>query len=161
MATKRRKSNWRFAVVLLVPFVVGIVIGSVFGAIAFPRTEIQIETETEYITEYRYIYTKEEQPKIEYESLGMFVITAYCPCVRCCGKSDGITATGTIATEGRTIAADPTVLPYGTKVIINGHEYTVEDCGGSIKGNKIDIFFNSHEDALQWGRQTLEVFVSK
>lgn len=93
-------------------------------------------------------------------SLGNFKITAYCPCSQCCGKyANGITATGTIATEGRTIAADPKVLPYGTSVWIDGKEYVVEDCGGAIKGNEIDLYFDSHEEALRWGVQTKEVYV--
>lgn len=81
--------------------------------------------------------------------------TAYCPCVKCCGKSDGITATGTKATAGRTIAVDPSVIPYGTEVIINGNAYVAEDCGGAIKGNSIDIFFDTHEEALLFGRQVM------
>ena len=85
-----------------------------------------------------------------------FKVTAYCPCVKCCGKSDGITATGTVATAGRTIAVDPTVIPYGSKVILNGVTYIAEDCGGAIKGNKIDMFFNTHEEALQWGVRYIE-----
>lgn len=156
--SKRRKRS--LSPVLMI-FAAGGIVGSIFGAMAFPRVEVKTEYVTEYIREYRYIYTEEEQPEIKYTSLGMFDITAYCACVKCCGKSDGITATGTRATEGRTIAADPKVLPYGTKVIINGHEYVVEDCGGAIKGNKIDIYFDSHEDALQFGVQRLEVFVSE
>lgn len=86
------------------------------------------------------------------------ISTAYCACIECCGEyADGYTATGTLATEGRTIAVDPAVIPYGTKVFINGREYIAEDCGGSIKGNRIDIYFKSHEDALKYGRQTVEV----
>lgn len=84
--------------------------------------------------------------------------TAYCGCSYCT-DGDGITATGTKATQGRTIAVDPSVIPYGTKVIINGHTYIAEDCGGAIKGNKIDIFFDSHEEARQFGRQNLTVYV--
>ena len=52
------------------------------------------------------------------EPLGEFKLTAYCPCMKCCGKTDGITATGTTATEGRTIAVDPRVIPYGSTVTI-------------------------------------------
>lgn len=82
-------------------------------------------------------------------------ITAYCPCVKCCGKSDGITASGTKAKQGRTIAVDPRYIPYGTEVIIDGMgTYIAEDCGGAIKGNRIDVFFSSHEQALSFGRQT-------
>lgn len=95
----------------------------------------------------------------DYRSLGEFVITYYCPESCCCGEyADGVTASGTKATEGRTIAADPDVLPMGTTVIIDGHTYTVEDVGGAIKGKRIDIFMNSHEEALQAGVRTAEVF---
>ena len=108
------------------------------------------------------VIVKNDDPELI--SLGEFTITAYCPCERCCGKdpSDpryGITATGTVATEGRTIAVDPSVLPYGTVVYIDGQAYTVEDCGSAIKKNRIDIFFAEHEEALQWGVQEKEVFI--
>lgn len=53
-----------------------------------------------------------------------------------------MTSTGVIAEEGRTIAVDPTVIPYGTEVMIDGHVYIAEDCGGAVKGNVIDIFVN-------------------
>lgn len=88
-----------------------------------------------------------------------FEITAYCPCIKCCGKTDGITATGTIATEGRTIAVDPNKIPYGTEVIIDGKSYFAEDCGSAIKGNKIDLYFDSHQEALEWGVQEKEVII--
>lgn len=102
------------------------------------------------------------------ESIGTFRITAYCPCKKCCGKdpSDpwyGITATGTRAQEGRTIAVDPKVIGYGSVVYFEGVDglvsgYVAEDCGGAIKGNEIDLYFDSHEDALDWGVRELEVF---
>ena len=85
--------------------------------------------------------------------------TAYCDCFKCCGKTDGITATGTKATAGRTIAVDPSVIPYGAEVIINGHTYIAEDCGSAVKGNAIGIFHETHEAARQFGRQRLTVLV--
>ena len=91
--------------------------------------------------------------------LGRFKLTAYCPCAKCCGKSDGITATGTVATQGRTIAVDPSVIPYGTAVSINGNIYIAEDCGGAIGGNRIDIFFDSHADAWNFGVQYADVYL--
>lgn len=95
-------------------------------------------------------------------ALGEYTITHYCPCEICCGKwANGYTATGTKATEGRTIAVDPDIIPYGTTVIIDDHEYIAEDCGGAIKGNKIDIFCESHEEAINRGRITREVFVKE
>lgn len=95
----------------------------------------------------------------EGESLGEFKITAYCSCSICCGKSDGITATGTHATEGRTIAVDPSVIPYGTKVKIGDSEYVAEDCGGAIKGKVIDIFIADHNRASEYGVHREEVFL--
>lgn len=98
------------------------------------------------------------------EPLGEFKLTAYCPCSRCCGKDDGITATGTTATEGRTIAVDPRVIPYGSTVTLyyedgTVHTYTAEDCGGAIKENRIDVFFDSHEAARAFGVQRAMVYV--
>lgn len=95
----------------------------------------------------------------EFVSLGMFTATAYCPCYDCSEGWGRSTSTGAIATAGRTIAVDPTVIPYGTHVWINGHEYIAEDCGGAIKGKKVDIFFDTDAEASQWGRRTVEVFV--
>lgn len=109
----------------------------------------------------KYIEVPAPTPELTEISLGMFETTAYCPCVKCCGKSDGITATGTKATARRTIAVDPNIIPYGTEVIIDGNTYVAEDCGGAIKGNKIDIYFDSHQTALQYGRRNVEVFIQR
>ena len=87
-----------------------------------------------------------------------YKITAYCSCHKCCGKSTGRTASGTTATAGRTVAA-PANFAFGTKLNIGGHIYTVEDRGGAIKGNKIDIYVSSHSEALQWGVRYLPVNV--
>ena len=105
-------------------------------------------------------YFAENEPKyIEiYKSIGDYKITAYCACERCCGKADGITASGTKATEGRTVAVDPNTIPYGTELLIDGNVYVAEDCGGAIKGNKIDIYFNDHADALNYGVKNIEVY---
>lgn len=78
-------------------------------------------------------------------------LTAYCACSECCGKEDGITATGTVAQEGVTIAVDPDVIPLGSWVEINGHQYHAEDIGGGVIGNHIDIYFDSHEAADMFG----------
>ena len=87
-----------------------------------------------------------------------YKITAYCSCSKCCGKSTGMTASGTRATAGRTVAAS-SKFAFGTKLNINGHIYTVEDRGGAISGNRIDIYVNSHSEALQWGVKYLPVSV--
>ena len=93
-------------------------------------------------------------------SMGEYIVTAYCPCPLCCGEwADGLTYTETVATEGRTIAVDPDVIPLGSIVEINGEKYVAEDIGGAIKENRIDIFFSNHEDALKWGVQNHKIFL--
>jgi 3D (Asp-Asp-Asp) domain-containing protein len=94
------------------------------------------------------------------------VATAYCPCKTCCGvyaenRPNGIvyTASGAVAKANHTIAVDTSVIPFGTTVIINGNEYVAEDTGSAINGNRVDIYFDNHEDALNWGRQTIEIEV--
>lgn len=89
---------------------------------------------------------------------GIYKVTAYCACMQCCGKTNGITASGTHATANRTIAT-PSTFAFGTKVLINGVTYTVEDRGGAIQGNRIDIYMNSHSEALQFGVKYLYVEV--
>lgn len=87
--------------------------------------------------------------------------SAYCTCSQCCGKSDGITASGRCAQEGM-VAIN--WLPFGTKVLINGKCYSVEDRGAkSIFGSKsnkikrVDIYFDSHREALNFGRRAVEL----
>lgn len=88
-----------------------------------------------------------------------FTVTAYCPCEVCCGRfSDGITASGHIIQPGDKFAAAPPEVPYGTMLDIPGYGVVpVLDRGGSIKGNRLDVFFSDHETALKWGAQKLEV----
>src|SRR5688572_4552373 len=92
-------------------------------------------------------------------------VTAYCPCTKCCGpKAQGITASGKNVhyNDGKFVAADRK-FAFGTKLIIPGYagSKTVEvtDRGGAIKGNKLDVYFHSHAEALKWGRQKLTVTV--
>ena len=97
------------------------------------------------------------------KSLGKFVITAYCTCRVCCGVYSGgnRTASGTVPTSNRTIAVDTSVIPFNTRVVINGQVYVAEDRGGAIKGKRIDMFFMTHKEALRWGRRTMEVYLAK
>lgn len=103
----------------------------------------------------------EEVVEPQSQQLGTFKLTAYCACPQCCGAfADGITFTGTKATAGRTVAVDPSVIPLGSEVYINGQEYVAEDIGGAIKGNRIDIFFPTHAAALEFGVQYSEVSIN-
>ena len=104
---------------------------------------------------------EEPEPTVNYTEMKI-IATAYCPCVKCCGKDDGITATGVKAEARHTIAADPEFLPYGTELLFDCNTWVVEDCGGAIKGeNRIDIFFETHEEAVNFGVQEFSVWVKE
>lgn len=94
------------------------------------------------------------------KDLGVFKITHYCPCSICCGPySNGITSTGVTATTNHTIAVDPSQIPYGSQVVINGQVYVAEDCGGAIKTNCIDIYVATHEEGESKGVYYTEVYL--
>lgn len=99
------------------------------------------------------------------DSIGKVWTTAYCPCAICCGPyANGITASGKKATAKHTIAVDAykPIVPMGTKLIIEGVEYTVEDTGDlNAHGNDIDVYFATHAEALKWGRKEVEAFLAE
>ena len=91
--------------------------------------------------------------------------SAYCSCEICCGKTDGKTASGKMATAWHTVAAGKD-YPIGTIIYIpalvdkpNGGWFVVEDRGGAISNEKLDVFFNTHEEAIQFGRKSLEAYI--
>ena len=111
------------------------------------------------------------------------LVTGYCNCGKCCGwrkkwfffgrpvysygkmkgspKNVGVTASGAVAAKG-TIAADPTVYSFGTRMAIPGYGLgTVQDIGGAIKGDHIDVWFPSHEAAIAWGARKVKVKVKR
>lgn len=98
-------------------------------------------------------------PEIEWESAGSYTITYYCPCRSCSGKWGRQTASGATAEEGRTVAVDKDVIPLGTHIMIDGHEYIAEDVGGGVDGKHIDIFMESHAQCVENGVQKKEVFL--
>lgn len=104
--------------------------------------------------------TSETEPR-KLVSLGNFKFTAYCTCVKCCGKNSKNvkTRSGTTPIEGRTISVDPKIIPLGTTVVIDGHEYIAEDTGSAIHGKIIDLFIDGHQRALKYGVQHHEVFI--
>ena len=90
-------------------------------------------------------------------------VTHYDCCVECCGKTDGITASGVRATPGVTVAVDPDVIPLGAGVLVDYgdgeiHYYRADDVGAAVKGSHIDLCVGSHEEALQLGRRTATVY---
>lgn len=94
-----------------------------------------------------------------------FNTSAYCACRSCCGKTNGITASGAKASQWCTIAAG-SCYPMGTVIYIpyfknkpNGGWFVVQDRGGAISSNRIDVFMGSHSQALQFGRRNLTCYV--
>ena len=89
-------------------------------------------------------------------------VTAYCPCAKCCGAySDGITASGHEIMPGDRFVAADSEYSFGTEMIIPGYSNSlaveVLDRGGAIRGNKLDVFFATHDEALEWGVRYLDV----
>ena len=113
------------------------------------------------------IVVVEEEEVVE-DTPEVFIITAYCSCYYCCGdyalnRPDGIVygASGYELIPDYSVAVDPDVIPYGTMLTIDGKEYIAHDCGGSIKGNKIDLYMENHDDAKEWGVQAKEVWIEE
>jgi len=110
--------------------------------------EAETEKKPVVVTEY-----KEIEKKYEWY---YFIATAYSKNDATQG-TDSVTSTGEKVREG-IIAVDPAIIPYGTLIEIKSMGYfTAEDCGNKIKGNRIDIYFDSKEDALKFGRQGIWV----
>ncbi len=108
------------------------------------------------------------QPEYRVVETILMEVTAYCPCTKCCGpKAHGVTASGLPVSHnnGQFVAADIRVLPFDTEIRIPGYHgedgavVPVIDRGGAIKGKKLDVYFPSHQRALEWGRQILPVQV--
>ena len=100
-----------------------------------------------------------EEPASHLVSLGVFKTTGYCPCGSCSGRWGRLTSTGALAAAGHTVAVDPRVIPYGARLMINGVIYTAEDRGGGVRGNHIDIFYDTHEESRLHGAQAAEVYL--
>ena len=100
-----------------------------------------------------------EEPASQLVSLGVFKTTGYCPCRSCSAGWGRNTCTGAVASSQHTIAVDPRVIPYGTRVMINGVVYIAEDKGGGVKGHHIDIFYDTHAESKNHGIQNVEVFL--
>lgn len=144
--------------------------------ITIPLLFIKPVTPTEPITLPEPITVEFSEPvelvkEPELINLGEFKLTAYCSCSKCCdewandrpvdeyGNEIVIGGSGEVLTAGYSVAVDTSVIPYGTVLLINGQEYEAMDCGGAIKGNRIDVYFNNHSDALEFGVQYADVII--
>ena len=109
-----------------------------------------------------YPASSDSEPPAGAQKIGNFQITHYCPCAICNGRSDGLTATGTKLTPGRTIAVDPSVIPLGSTVWIEGYGTRIaEDTGGAIKGKHIDMLVSGHAEAYDKGVVYRDVYIVK
>ncbi len=89
-------------------------------------------------------------------------VTAYCPCPKCCGEfSDGITACNHKIQQGETFVAADRKYSFGSEMVIlgynDGNPVKVLDRGGAIYGNRLDVYFDSHQQALDWGVRYIDV----
>ena len=98
-------------------------------------------------------------------SLGEVVTTGYCNCSLCCGRwAGGHTASGTVPKANHTLAVDAhsPKVPMGTKIVMNGKTYKVEDTGNFARyGTDFDIYFDSHAAAQAWGKRKVEAFLAE
>ena len=118
--------------------------------------ENAIQIQTYQVTANEELAAEEEEQEVPMVHLwGVATITHYCNCSICCGQwAGGGTASGTTPTAGRTVAAD---LPFGTRLLINGQEYIVEDSG--VYGCWVDVYCDSHQEALNRGMYQEEVYI--
>lgn len=178
---KKRLDMYAIVLLTITGFVIGMIAGfsindNIENVITETTEQTTVEETTEiqeteaYVTKEATVQhtepktTEDELTTIKYEDipkmreLGTFKLTAYCVCERCCGKSDGITASGVKATPYKTVAVDKNVIPLGTELYINGDYFVAQDTGGAVKGNVIDVCVSSHEEALNFGVHYAKVF---
>lgn len=123
-------------------------------------SDVVVEEVEEETYEEPETYTEEEAPAEDAGSssqgtyLGNFTLTAYCNCAQCCGTAGNLTASGTVPASGHTVAMAG--VPFGTQLLINGTVYTVEDLGTPY--GHVDIYFDSHAEALSFGLQSADVY---
>lgn len=117
-------------------------------------------------------FEPETEPLPDVEYIGAFTCTAYCPCEKCCGQyaynrpkdENGnpivYGASGAVLTPRKSVAVDPSIIPLGTVLIIDGNEYIAQDTGG-FHGYHLDFYFATHDEAWNFGRQTKEVYIKR
>ena len=147
-----------------------------FTVFAVSAQTAQIEPKQNNVVVLPFTYEIQEEPKSQApitECLGEFKITAYCSCRECCGKyadnrpldkNGNEIVYGAACIElkqGVSIAADTSLFPFGTELVIDGHKYIVQDRGGSIKGKHIDIYFSDHQAANEFGVQYKNVYIER
>lgn len=166
---KNKVRNLHIVLFLTIAICIGFLIFIVLVSTKEDPKDIAKETtQTEKHTK---VLSVEEESPIRLNYIGNFRLTAYCPCEKCCGKwgrnrptdeagNDIIyTASGATAQANKTVAVDTDIIPYGTILLIDGQEYIAQDTGSKVKGQVIDIYFDNHEDAENYGCKYQEIYV--
>lgn len=114
---------------------------------------VEVEVEIEIPVE-KLVYVPTATKSVE------FLCTAYCSCYECCGKWSqyGLTSMETTPRQGWTIAVDKNVIPLGTKVYAEGLGVRLAEDEG-VKGNRIDFYFQDHQEALNFAEQILKIWI--
>ena len=108
------------------------------------------------------VYRHSDGPLEGADYLGEFQVTGYCSCSLCCGeKEEKLTKSETVPKAAHTIAADPSVIPLGTRIVIDGVPYLVAPTGKAITGNRLHIYFDTHEEAVRYGRKEKYVYLEE
>ena len=120
---------------------------------------VSVEVKEERIIPiFKEVEVEEVIEPVKMRKIGDFHLTAYCPCTICCEKWGGspvgkTTSIGVGAYQGITFAVDPKIIPYGSKIYIEGVGVGIAtDCGGAIKNKRIDVYFTDHNEANKFGR---------
>ena len=165
--SKRHIIALGLSAVVVCVFAVGMKCGRLGGPIMLLNTPIVIGSSSGADNQ-QILSESETRPAVnDYEAEGEWQtermrVTAYCACPKCCGKdAKGITACSYKIKEGDTFVAADKKYPFGSEVVIPGYNdgkaVEVLDRGGLIRGNRLDVFFSSHKEALKWGVKYLDV----
>ena len=151
--SRRRSSENTLTIIVIAGVICGVIMA--IGLIPnSPRIVWTLPSEAE-AEQTRTVVRKETPVR---RSLGFFEVTAYCPCVKCCGEyADGVTASGELAVN-KFVAADEIISFYKVLDVPEYGVVPVLDRGGMIRGKKLDVFFPTHDEALKWGRRVIEIF---
>lgn len=149
--------NTKVATIILAGVCVSLLAIDVVQQVQFNK---MLKQQTDKYTELMIV----QQPDIKEfpgRKLGRFTLSWYSPKELGKERPEQLrTSRGLVPKEGRTIAVDPSVIPYGSIVYIQDYGYFIaEDCGGAIKQNRIDIFTASHKTAIQQGKKVANVWV--
>ena len=151
-------TNSRTILILILLAVIVCVPACIVG-VAYAKTDGQIIPLSTTVADSKPVLERSS----EWQTVRMRV-TAYCSCPKCCGEySGGPTACGHKILSGDTFVAADKKYSFGTKMLIpgysNGEPVKVLDRGGAIRGDRLDVFFGSHEEALKWGVKYIDVKV--